>query len=97
MMPFRTSCVKMKGLLKQVLCLLIPEVMYDLGSKMRCSPCKSFLAITGFSLLDQPAEELRADATVFSWLSEKVCWLLLSVAVCMCQCMHGLLLIPFET
>ena len=36
-MPFGNGCVKMKGLFKSVRCLLIPAVMYGLGSEMRCS------------------------------------------------------------
>lgn len=36
-MPFGNGRVKMKGLFKSVLCLLIPAVMYGLGSEMRCS------------------------------------------------------------
>lgn len=35
--PFGNGRVKMKGLFKSVLCLLIPAVMYGLGSKIRCS------------------------------------------------------------
>lgn len=36
-MPFGNGCVKMKGLFKSVLCLLIPAVMYGLGSEMSCT------------------------------------------------------------
>lgn len=36
-MPFGNGRVKMKGLFKSVPCLLIPAVMYGLGSEMRCS------------------------------------------------------------